>query len=199
MALTNCYCTLAQLQARMDIDDTVDDVILEHVITGVSRMIDQHCRRRFYAATETRYYTPKQHQWCVVDDLLSVTTLATDDDGGRTWATTWASTDYELVPSNAVVDGQPYTAIETSPNGTYWFPLINRGLKIAGSFGYATTTPAVIREACLIQAARIFKRKDSPFGVAGVGELGVMRISALDPDVKMLLHPMIRYGYGGNL
>lgn len=25
MALTNCYCTLAQLQARMDIDDTVDD------------------------------------------------------------------------------------------------------------------------------------------------------------------------------
>ncbi len=135
----------------------------------------------------------------MVDDLLSVTTLATDDDGGRTWATTWASTDYELVPSNAVVDGQPYTAIETSPNGTYWFPLINRGLKIAGSFGYATTTPAVIREACLIQAARIFKRKDSPFGVAGVGELGVMRISALDPDVKMLLHPMIRYGYGGNL
>lgn len=196
MALTNCYCTLAELQARMSIGDTVDDVILEQVITGVSRMIDAYTHRRFYAATETRYYTPRRHDSCIVDDLLSVTTVATDDDGTRAWATTWASSDYELMPPNAALDSKPYTVIQTTPAGRYWFPRVSRGLKIAGSFGYAATTPAIIREACLLQAARVFKRKDSPFGVAGVGELGVMRISTLDPDVKILLSSMIRYGYG---
>lgn len=197
MALTNCYCTLAELQARMDIEDTADDAILEQVITGVSRHIEQYTHRKFYAATETRYYTPAAEDWCEIDDLLTATTVATDDDGTRAWSTAWAATDYELLPANAATDSEPYTTIETAYNGRYTFPLLPRGLKIVGSFGYATSTPAVVREACLLQCVRLFKRKDSPFGVAGVGELGVMRISTLDPDVKALLAHVVRYHYWG--
>lgn len=195
MALTNAYCTLAQLQARLTIEDTADDNTLEEVITAVSRLIDTYCRRRFYAATETRYYTPARSDSCRVFDLLSVTALATDTAGDRTWSTTWATTDYDLLPLNAALDGEPYTMIETAPNGRYAFPRSPKSLQIAGSFGYAATTPALVREATLLQAARLFKRKDSPFGVMGSPELGMMRISRLDPDVQQLLRSLIRYEY----
>ena len=195
MALTNCYCTLAELQARMDIDDTVDDAILEAVITGVSRLIDNYCGRKFYAATETRYYTPRHADWCVIDDLLTATTVATDSSGNRTYATTWAATDYDLCPPNAATDGLPYTAIETAPQGRYSFSTISRGLKIAGSFGYSATTPAGVREACLLQAARVFKRKDAPFGIMGSTELGqIQTIARIDPEVAMMLAGVVRYG-----
>lgn len=194
MALTNCYCTLAELQARLGVGDTVDDVTLEQVITGVSRMIDDYTRRRFYVSTsETRYYTPRYTDVVEIDDVVTVTTVATDEDGDRTYETTWASTDYDLLPVNAAADSQPYTRIETAPSGSHTFPLIKRGLKIVGSFGYSATAPAVVREACLLQAARIFKRKDAPFGIAGVPELGMLRISQLDPDVKMLLNGVRAY------
>lgn len=194
MAITNGYCTLAQLQARLNIEDTIDDTVLEQVITAVSRLIDAYCGRRFYAATETRYYSPKHADWCPVDDLLAVTTLSTDDAGNRTWSTTWAATDYDLVPPNAVVDGGPYTAVETAPGGRYSLPSITRGLKIAGSFGYSATTPAVVREAALLQATRVFKRRDAPFGIMGSFDLGQLQtIQRIDPDVAMMLQGVIRY------
>jgi hypothetical protein len=39
----------------------------------------------------------------------------------------------------------------------------------------------------------VFKRADSPLGVAGFGEFGVVRVTQLDPDVKALLEPYRRH------
>jgi hypothetical protein len=51
----------------------------------------------------------------------------------------------------------------------------------------------VVAQATLIQAGRYWKRKDAPFGVAGVGQLGqVVAITNLDPDVKQLLNALVR-------
>jgi Phage gp6-like head-tail connector protein len=50
--------------------------------------------------------------------------------------------------------------------------------------------PANLREAELIYAARLYTRKDSPEGIAGWGELGVIRIRD-DPDVRRLMGPYI--------
>jgi hypothetical protein len=44
--------------------------------------------------------------------------------------------------------------------------------------------------ATLIQAARLFTRRQSPFGIAGSPDLGTVRLSAkLDADVETLLRP----------
>ena len=43
-----------------------------------------------------------------------------------------------------------------------------------------------VKEACYIQSARIFKRRESPEGVLGFGDFTV-RVSRLDPDVESLL------------
>ena len=62
-------------------------------------------------------------------------------------------------------------------------------MKVNAKWGYVTAIPAGVKEIALLQAARFFKRKDAPFGVAGNDAMGnVMRLQArLDPDVEMLL------------
>jgi hypothetical protein len=53
--------------------------------------------------------------------------------------------------------------------------------------------PIAITQACVVQASRLFKRLDSPLGVAGFGDLGVVRVGrALDPDVEQLVSPYRR-------
>jgi hypothetical protein len=45
-----------------------------------------------------------------------------------------------------------------------------------------------VRQATLIQATRLFKRKDAPFGVIGSAEMGQLQVvPTIDPDIKLLL------------
>jgi len=203
MAVVNGYCSLAELRARLgnyDGADTGDDSMLENVIEAVSRRIDNYCWRRFYVANETRYYTAGDNQVIDVSDIYSTTgstvdTLKTDKDGDRTYEDTWATTDYDLTPFNAALDGRPFTNIEVTPNGDYTFPTsVTKGVEIKAWFGYTATTPDLVNEACLLQSERQFKRKDAPFGVVGGSDIGgIVRIEErLDPDVKHLLDPLRR-------
>lgn len=197
MALTNCYADLADLKLRVRInaDDGLSDARLESSITAASRAIDESTGRRFYAATETRVYQAGSLSCLLLpDDLLSVTTLKIDTDGDRTFETTLATTDYYLLPLNAVADGRPYTEIAIDRiNGAYTFSGWPQGVQIAGSFGYCATGshPAPIEEATLRLAERLFKLSDAPLGVTGSLELGVARI-ATDRDLADLLWPYRR-------
>jgi hypothetical protein len=59
-------------------------------------------------------------------------------------------------------------------------------------FGWPSV-PIAIKQATIIQASRIFKRLDSPLGVAGFGDLGAIRVTRdLDPDVAQLVMPYKR-------
>jgi hypothetical protein len=198
MTITNGYCTLAELKSRLwpagTAPDTIEDTVLEAVITGTSRAIDGYVGRRFFTTTadETRYFKPINFDCVFPDDLISITTLKTDEDADRVFETTWAATDYELLPYNAVLDGMPYNHIAVLPMGNYSFPCGYRSVQIVGKFGWASV-PTVINQACLIQAMRLFRRKDAPFGVVGGGEFGQATVIAtFDPDVKMLLTPFMR-------
>ena len=44
-----------------------------------------------------------------------------------------------------------------------------------------------VQEAIVLLASRLYKRRQSPEGVAGWGELGVIRILVSDPDITALL------------
>lgn len=199
---TGDYCDLSELKAELwpqgSTPDDADDVILENVVASVSRWIDHYTGTRFYttSADESRYYTPEEATILYTDDIISITTLKTDEDGDRTYEVTWDTGDYDLMPLNASLDSQPYRWIEITPLGDYVFPIIRRGVEIAGKFGYcaATSQPAMVKRACLLQCLRIFKRKDAPFGVISNPLGGDMRlIERLDPDVKQMLDQFKRY------
>jgi len=200
MAITNGYITAARFKNRMGITDTAttDDTTINEVITAVSRWIDKHCGRRFYGVSEVRKYTPIETRIVYIDDLLSINTFGTDADGDRTYENTWATTDYDLMPANALLDSKPYTWVQVAEQGDYSLPTgITNALQINGMFGYntyATGAPPVVVEACFLQSSRIFKRKDAPFGIAGISELGTVQlIERLDPDVKQMLTPVTKY------
>jgi hypothetical protein len=188
------YTTVATLKTRLSISDTTDDTTLGLVLDGVCRAIDGHCGQSFYkdSAASIRYYTAVDKRTVFVDPLVSVTTLATDGDVDRTYSTTWAATDYDLMPANAASRDRPYTWLEMAPDGDYNFPTRSLGVKLTAVWGWPAV-PAAVSEAALLWAERIFKRKDAPFGIASFIEAGEMRlIKEIDPDVATLLKPFVR-------
>jgi hypothetical protein len=188
---------LTQVKAALRISDNVDDTLLEMAIESASRMIDGHAGRYFYSSgTATRIYAADDALICQIDDLAGTAiTLVTDPDADGTWADTWALVDYQLEPVNGVVDGltTPYTRIRATEN--YNFPTASGEalVKVTGVFGWPAV-PIAITQACVIQSSRIFKRLDSPLGVAGFGDMGAVRVSRyLDPDVQQLVAPYVKH------
>ena len=176
-----------------DASDLRDDATIEAIIEAASRAIDAWCGRRFYAASETRTYDAAHGELVFVDDLLSVTTLSSDPSGDRSYSSTWSSSDYDLEPGNALLEGQPYLRIRARWNGSLRFPSYPKGVKVVGSFGYAASAPDPVAEACLLLAMRLYRRKDAPLGVVGgTMDQPARRIVSEDPDVQTLLAPYRR-------
>lgn len=59
--------------------------------------------------------------------------------------------------------------------------------------------PYIVTEAALLQAVRLWRRADAPFGVTGSSEVGQMTtITRIDPDVVLLLWPVRRFVAAGS-
>jgi hypothetical protein len=191
VAITNGYATLADVKAALKITDNMDDSLLEIAVESASRLIDGYTGRYFYnAGTATRNYAANDSWTVTIDDLQSVSEVATTDEVGNAY-TVWTANDYQLEPLNGLSGGltQPYTSIR-AVNQYVWPFLADRALvRITGVWGWASI-PTAVKQATILQASRIFKRNDSPLGVAGFGDMGVVRVGArLDPDVQHLVDP----------
>lgn len=192
MAITNGYCTLNELKAslRIPVSDTVDDDLLELAIESASRDIDQACERFFYSTTATRIFTPRDSLNCETDDLVSVTTIKTSSSADGVFDTTWTSSDYQLMPLNGIAGGMqvPYDLLYAV--GDYTFPMSGQEatVQVNGTFGFSSV-PTAIKQATVLLSARIFKRNDSPGGVMGFGDLGIIRVGRMDPDIDRLIQP----------
>lgn len=188
------YATLAQFKAAVGITDSTDDTALQNVLDATDTLIDLHCDRKtgFGTASETRYYTAEDYQYVLTDDLVSVTTLQTDDDANGTYETTWTSgTDFVLAPVNAALDGFPYTEIDTSVSWPRNFPKdVYIGVKVVGVFGFPSV-PAAVVQAEIIQAGAVWSSRTSPFGVIGSADLGgiLRQTRALHPEAALILEP----------
>lgn len=202
MAISNGYCTLAQVKAALRISDTTDDALLEVSVESASRLIDGYCNRSFWSqGTATRIYTARDPYFCMVDDFSSIVSLNTSVLSPGTFEIAWnlpggtAKPDAQLEPLNQIIEGTPWAYDRVRAVGRYFFPTLttNYGsqalVQLTAVYGWSAV-PKVIEQATIIQSSRLFKRLDSPLGVAGFGDMGVMRISrAIDPDVAMLVDP----------
>jgi hypothetical protein len=188
------YATLAEFKAAVGITDTADDGALQAVLDATDTLIDLYCDRKtgFGTATETRYYTAEDYEYVLTDDLVSITTLQTDDDANGTYETTWtAGTDYVLAPVNAALYGCPYTEIDTSVSWPRNFPKdVYIGVKVVGVFGFPSV-PAAVKQAEIIQANAVWSSRTAPFSVIGSADLGgILRMSrALHAEAALILEP----------
>jgi hypothetical protein len=196
LAITNGYASLNETKAALRITDAIDDTLLEMAIESASRLIDGYASRNFYSSgTATRYYVADNEYVVQVDDLANGTvTVRSSESGNGQYEVLWDDDDYQLEPLNGVLDGQawPYTSIRAI--GDYLYPIEGGEalVQVTGTWGWPSV-PIAIKQACIIQASRIYKRLDSPLGVAGFGDLGAIRVSRnLDPDVEQLVMPYKR-------
>lgn len=198
MAITNGYTTLQEVKDILRLGTAVsdDDSLLERCIESASRHIDRYCERTFTAGSATRVYAPNDSYLCEIDDLISVVSIKTSTSADGVFDTTWGTADYQLEPLNGIAGGvyTPYTHIRAV--GDYLFPSVSfpnpygeATVQVVGLFGWATAVPVDVRQACNLLSLREFKRYDSPLGVAGFGEIGVVRVSRTDPDIESLLAP----------
>jgi hypothetical protein len=198
--MAHIYGDVAMLKARVNIpdDDTSRDVLLASALDAASQGIDRACGRRFWL-DETpiqRTFNPRRRLVAEVDGQL----LLTDDIGSTedmvvevgAGASYQAVTDYETWPENALADEQPVTGLLRVFD--IW-AVTGMRVRITTRFGWPVV-PGPVTEAALIQAQRLYRRKDSPEGVAASSEWGVVRVSRRDPDVWNLIEPYILPGFG---
>lgn len=194
-ALGKLYPTVDALKSRLGIgaSDAVDEYELHTACFAASRALEQYCERTFWRTPTgtVRTFVPDDHyhlrlpEFC---DLVSVATLKTDPDGDGVFETTWAASDYQLLPQNpaAAPEQRPYTKIRAV--GAQLFPYPHRTgrqdrVEVTGVYGWPAV-PMGVKQAALLLAAETFKLKDAPFGVAGFGEFGAVRVRA---------NPMVTY------
>ena len=179
MAWAPDYCEVDDLAEFVRIDDNDDDAQLALAITAASRAIDRLCRRQFgfVAAPEARYYPPRwDRRRCAyvvdTDDLMTTTGLLLDGESVGSPV---------LLPRNAAAKARPWTTLvlDSTPDSE---------VEVTARWGW-TTIPDTVKEACLLQASRVFARRGAPFGIAGSPDSGSeMRLLArVDPDVAVSL------------
>jgi len=199
MAMTNPYASLADVKAAARITDSIDDTLLEISIESSSRDIDAYCERVFYSSGGTaiaRVYVPQDSFVVETDDIISVTTVKSDSNGDGSFDQTWQTSDFQLEPLNGRAGGidTPFTRVRAV--GDFLWPVYEprnvdadqASVQITGVFGFEAV-PIAIRQATILAALRAYKRYESPTGVLGFSDMGVVRIGRLDPDVERLVSP----------
>jgi hypothetical protein len=203
MTITNGYATKNQVKAALRIGtaDTLDDDLIDNCVGAASRLIDGYCNRRFWQSgtAEARIFQAEDSFYCSIDDIAGTAlTLKSSTQADGTFDLTWSRSDYQLEPLNGNLDGLTWSYDKIRAVGDYLFPTVNANygeqalVQVTAIFGWPAV-PEPVTQATIIQASRIFKRYDSPLGVAGFGDLGAIRVSRyLDPDMAQLVEPYRR-------
>jgi hypothetical protein len=197
--VANEYVTLTELKSQLGLgpDDDSRDADLNRARASASRSIDKTTGRRFWLDPDPvqRVFNPRGRivrendgDLFLVDDIGSAGGLVVETGSGASWAVV---TGYETSPDNALIEGRPVTGL-LRVLGT-WGTATTR-LRVTARFGWPAV-PDDVHEAALIQASRLFKRKDSPEGIIGSAEWGVRNLSRRDPDVWALIEPYIIPGF----
>lgn len=174
---------------------------LADALTSACTAIDVWCGQTFTTAVAAtaRTYQPVDLWRAKVDPFWTTTGLVikTDTGDAGTFSTTWASTDYELIPFGGTFADQlaaPYDTIYAVGSNT--FPIYGRRtrtLQVTAQWGWATPPQNVI-EATKILTVDLWKRKDTPFGIAtSTMDFAGLRISRdAMSGVAFLLSPFRR-------
>lgn len=193
----NDYCTVTELKAALvdsGLASSTDyDDLLTNTITRASRLIDKETKREggaFYNVTETTRYFDGSGAACqYIDEITAAPSYVGISESGGVASTDYAtlsSSDYFLWPDNET----PYKRIDLDTiNGAYsTFYRYRRGVKITAAFGYSQSVPDDIKQATIIQAARLYKRGQQGYQDTGaIAELGQLRYTKLDPDVMEII------------
>ena len=204
------YITAAQLLDTLGVTapSTQQTSDATAAVTAATSAIDNLCQRPGTStrdgfasdadALQVRYYSPALWDSLPIDDLVTLTSLQTRDDGVDIdttdgGANTWTlNTDFNLEPLNAATEGWPWTHLAINPAGNFTFNIVYpRSVKLTGKFGWPAT-PQPIIDACTLISERVYKMKrEGPLGVVAFQQ-EVVRVASADRNVMLLIAPYMR-------
>jgi hypothetical protein len=211
VSIINGYLTAGEASDYVGRQFADSSGILNDVVTVASRSIDRHCGRHFYRVGTTG--TPVARVFDSDDgftvelggynDLVSVSTLKSDDVGSGVFGTTWSAGTYQLLPAGAAArapQAEPFTSIMLLAGNTFptTVPSGRRGLvEVTGVWGWPAV-PIEVTQACRILVAELAKLQDAPLGMLGSAEFGMSRIPPQKQrHVRDLLGPLVHPGHVG--
>lgn len=194
------YIEVDELRAYMINPGQLNESSLENARTAASRMVDSICGRYFYQQTETQFYSPDNTNLWSVDfgdmDIATKTDLAVHIETGNdgTYATPLTvDVDFILEPINQSSGGinpWPFTSMRSVTGrifpikiGPFWRDTV----KVVATYGWPAV-PDAVKQATFVSAALLYKLGEAPFGTAGFGEYGMIRVRD-NPIVTSLLGP----------
>ena len=214
------YTGLDEFKHRLNIDDSRNDYEAQLAIQTVTNWINNYCGRHFYQLNETRTFVPSGIWGAALDDLVSTPSVAEnvqvnlDYDGNGNYDVAWTqNVNYQLklgpmgneadnynINAGGVPKPYRYLQVITGVSGATdiigggWLPwlwpftFLNR-IQVIGTWGWNTVPPAV-SQASMMLCVDHYKSKDAPWGVAGVSDLGLVKVQS-NPWVVELLHDYI--------
>lgn len=166
-------------------------------LTAASRAVDSFTGRDFTpsgnTATTMSFAVRSLYRGFVRDfSTTADLVVALDEDEDGTAETTLTAADYQLYPLNAYIPGvgtASYTEVRLVGRD---FTQCNRRptLHVTAKWGW-TAVPDVIKRATVMLAAEMLKDPETPYGVVGFDNVGVIRLRA-NPRVAMMLQPYVR-------
>lgn len=189
------YVELDLVKQSLRLEDDSRDELLQLAIDAAASAIETRCGGRTFGRAEgpaarrylvgRRLARTRSGERLLVDDIADPAGVTVEADGVPI-------SGWELLPENADVRGRPYDAITLDPYGSFQ---AYRVVQVTAVYGWPQV-PAAIKQANLLQAVRLYRRKDSPEGIAGSAEWGLIRVPNLDPDVRALVEPYRRPAFG---
>jgi len=208
------YVDKTEVKAYLGLSGTSQDDNIDRSINGASRLIDAYCQRKFYQdeTLQVKYFTPVSTVFIDVPDISTDTGLVVEldtTDNGTYDTTLVKDTDFYLLPVNPLFNVEsggtsyyyPYTELRILETRTSerFEPLIIKNIKITAKWGFSQI-PEAVKQACIIQAVRLWKRKDTPFNVFGNEQIGTQELfTKFDPDAKELLKGLRRLNLTGQV
>jgi hypothetical protein len=196
------YASADELAEHLTLPSTEassNDVLLGRAVNSATLWINRRTNRRFDAvAAVARTFRADNLYRLKVDDISSLSGLVVKTDAGNdgTFETTLSiGSDFYAEPENALAALEPVNVL-ARVNGVwpvYCWPGRRNPIEVTAAWGWPEV-PADIVEATLLYAARLYKRKNTPDGISGANDFGVLRVTRGDSDVEALIAPYIRYG-----
>lgn len=171
MALIQDYVSLETMKTYIPVDaNSKFDALLNESITSASRDIDNRTGRTFGKddAPTTRTYISGNGVLFVDDITTAASIVSITDSNGNELDTS----SYRAFPLNGVVNGQPGYPVTRIKSRSFCKGQV---YTVEATYGWEDI-PDLVIEACKLLAAETFLAKDTPHGVKGLDEFGVVRI-----------------------
>lgn len=216
MSASRPYCSVAEVREQIGKLSPAKDAIIEAIIIEASEWIDRFCNRpdgfKADGQADARVFVGKGTSVLYIDECAAVETLEVKRDASDDSFVLWETGDFYAAsgdPRRPDFNRTPYHFLIVNPYGNYSiFPSgQSRGsfrnarrpgehatigvptVRVTANWGYALDTPPVIKQACITQTVRWFKRGEGAWGDSiGSVDTGEPQFrKVLDPEIESML------------